>query len=184
MAEGRRARDHRLLDAIGELEAEAFEGVVWRAVHEGRAPLQGSNAQGRWSPGHFDVLYTSLEADGARAEVYFGLSRQPVFPSQLRYWLYELTVKTSQTLHLANMAALCDLGVEDARYRELYYDRAQAISDAARFMGFDGLIVPNARWDCLNLVLFVDAVDPEGIEVTDRTAIDWDGWRARKKPNR
>lgn len=165
MEDRRRARDHRLLDAIGELEAEAFEGVVWRA------------ARGRWSPGEFDVLYTSLEADGARAEVYFGLSRQPVFPSRLRYWLYELKVKTSQTLRLANMAALHNLGVEDARYRELYYDRTQAITDAARFMGFDGLIVPNARWDCLNLVLFADAVDPDGIEVADRVAIDWDAWR-------
>lgn len=180
MAAGRRARDHRLLDALGALEAETFAGGAWRVVRDGRDPLQGSNAQGRWSPGDFDVLYTSVEADGARAEVYFGLSRQPVFPSQLRYWLYGLKVRTSQTLRLANMAALRSLGVEDAHYRELYYDRTQAISDAARFMGFDGLIVPNARWDCLNLVLFVDAVDPEAIEVVDRTPIDWDAWRARK----
>lgn len=183
MADGRRARDHLLLDALGELQAEAFAGVAWRAVRDGRAPLRGSSARGRWSPGEFDVLYTSLTADGARAEVYFGLSRQPVFPSRLGYWLYELTVKTSQTLRLANMAALRDLGVEDKRYRELAYDRAQAISDAARFMGFDGLIVPNARWDCLNLVLFIDAVDLEGIEIADRTAIDWDAWRAQKTPN-
>ena len=177
MAGGRRARDHRLLDALGSLEAEAFEGVAWRAVRDGRDPLQGSSVRGRWSPGHFDVLYTSLEPDGALAEVYFHLSRQPVFPSQLRYWLYELNVKTKETLRLANTESLIGLGVEEARYRELLYSRTQAISDAAQFMGFDGLIVPNARWNCLNLVLFVDTVDLEEIDFEDKTEIDWQSWR-------
>ncbi|MCH6588100.1 MAG: DUF692 family protein, partial [Proteobacteria bacterium] len=77
MTGGRRARDHRLLDALGTLEPEPFEGVVWRVVRDGRQPLEASNARGRWSPGHFDVLYTSLEPDGARAEAYFHLARQP-----------------------------------------------------------------------------------------------------------
>lgn len=179
MTGARRARDHRLLDALGELEPESFEGVVWRAVRDSRDPLEGSSARGRWSPGHFDVLYTSLDPDGARAEIYFHLSRQPVFPSQLRYWLYELEVKTKETLRLANTEALIGLGVEEARYREVFYDRTQAISDAAQFMGFDGLIVPSARWDCLNLVLFVDAVDLEEIERKSKTEIDWDNWRER-----
>ena len=135
--------------------------------------------RGRWSPGHFDVLYTSLEPDGARAEIYFHLSRQPVFPSGLRYWLYELKVRTRETLRLANMDALLRLGVEEARYRENLYDRTQAISDAAQFMGFDGLIVPNARWNCLNLVLFVDAVNLDEIEHERESEIDWIEWRGR-----
>ena len=177
MTGGRRARDHRLLDALGTLEPEQFEGVVWRVVRSGRELLQGSSARGRWSPGHFDVLYMSLEPDGACAEVYFHLSRQPVFPSRLQYWLHELNVKTRETLRIANMEALLDLGVGEARYHDLLYDRTQAISDAAQFMGFDGLIVPNARWDCHNLVLFVDAVDLDEIKLNKKTKINWDHWR-------
>lgn len=177
MTVGRRARDHRLLDALGALEPEAFRGAAWRVVRDGRDPLQGSSARGRWSPGHFDVLYTSLAADGARAEVHFHLARQPVFPSRLRYWLYELGVGTKKSLRLANMEALVRLGVEQARYRELYYERTQEIGDAARFLGFDGLIVPSARWDGLNLVLFPDALDPEDVVVGERTEVDWDTWR-------
>ncbi len=111
MTAGRRARDHQLLDALGTLEPEPFEGSVWRAVRGGRRPLEGSSARGRWSPGHFEVVYTSLEPDGARAEVYFHLSRQPVFPSRLRYWLYELNVKTKETLRFANTDALLELGI-------------------------------------------------------------------------
>ena len=181
MTGGRRARDHQLLDALGNLEPEPFEGNVWRAVRDGRRPLEGSRARGRWSPGHFDVVYTSLDPDGARAEVYFHLTRQPVFPSRLRYWLYELNVKTKETLRLANTAALFGLGVEEARYREILYDRTQAISDAAQFMGFDGLIVPSARWDCLNLVLFMDSVDLDEIEIEEKSAIDWTTWRDRPR---
>ena len=180
---GRRPRDHRLLDAFGTLKPEPFEGVVWRALPDSREPLEGSSVRGRWSPGHFDVLYTSLEPDGAHAEVYFHLSRQPVFSSELRYWLYELKVKTKETLRLANTEALLGLGVEEARYQEILYDRTQAISDAAQFMGFDGLIVPNARWDCLNLVFFVDAVDMEEIEIENKSEIDWVDWRDKLGPS-
>ena len=178
---GRRARDHQLLDALGNLEPEPFEGTVWRAVRDVRQPLEGSSARGRWSPGHFDVVYTSLDPDGARAEVYFHLTRQPVFPSQLRYWLYELNTRTKETLRLANTEALIGLGVEETRYREVLYDRTQAISDAAQFMGFDGLIVPSARWDCLNLVLFVDSVDLDEIDIEEKSAIDWTAWRNRPR---
>ncbi len=181
MTGGRRARDHRLLDALGKLDPEPFEGTVWRAVRDGRRPLEGSRARGRWSPGHFDVVYTSLDPDGARAELYFHLTRQPVFPSQLRYWLYELNLKTKETLRLANTEALLGLGIEEARYREVLYDRTQAISDAAQFMGFDGLIVPSARWDCLNLVLFVDAVDLDEIDIEEKSAIDWTAWRDKPR---
>ena len=104
-----------MLDALGNLEPEPFEGRVWRAVRDGRLPLEGSSARGRWSPGHFDVVYTSLDPDGARAELYFHLTRQPVFPSRLRYWLYELNVKSKETLRLATTEPRLGLGVGRAR---------------------------------------------------------------------
>ena len=39
------------------------------------------------------------------------------------------------------------------------------------------VIVPNARWDCLNLLVFVDAVDVDGFEIKRTADIDWDAWR-------
>ena len=39
------------------------------------------------------------------------------------------------------------------------------------------MIVPNARWDCLNLLVFVDAVDVDGFEIKRTADIDWDAWR-------
>jgi hypothetical protein len=181
MVPGRRARDYELLDALGALTPEPFEGTVWRTTHDERDPLQPSNALGRWSPGDIDVLYTSLEADGARAEVYFHLSRQPVFPSQVIYLLYKLTVKTKETLRFVDVEALSALGVDKDRYSEILPGRTQEIADAALFMGFDGLIVPSARWKCHNLVIFTDKICFDDIEVHKIEEINWEEWRDKTR---
>lgn len=178
MPRERLARDHRLLDALGKLSPEPYEGTAWRVVHDKRDPLQPSSARSRWSPGDMDVLYTSLEADGARAEVYFHLSRQPVFPSQLRCLLYKLTVETKETLRFVDVEAMAALGVEKDRYHEVLPSRTQEIADAALFMGFDGLIVPSARWKCHNLVLFTDKICFEDIEAHEIEEVDWEEWRS------
>jgi RES domain len=58
------------------------------------------------------------------------------------------------------------------------YPRPQEIAETAHFVGFDGLIVPNARFKCLNVVLFCDRIPPEAAEVVrDHGAIRWDDWR-------
>jgi hypothetical protein len=174
---GRRARELELLDALDALPRVPFEGTVWRAVREGRDPLQGHPSAGRWDPGTFDVLYTSLEPDGAIAEIHFHLSRQPVFPSRLAYRLHKVAVRTRKTLHFADLSALTPLGVDDAHYGDILYHRTQEIGDAAAFLGFDGLIAPNARWPCQNLVIFTDRLAPADLELRSSAAIDWAAWR-------
>jgi hypothetical protein len=181
---GRRARDIELLDALDALPRAPFEGTVWRAVREGRDPLQGHPSAGRWDPGTFDVLYTSMEPDGAIAEIHFHLSRQPVFPSRLVYRLHEIAVRTKKTLHFADLTALAPLGVDAARYRDILYRRTQAIGDAADFLGFDGLIAPNARWPCQNLVIFTDRLAPADLEVLSVVVIDWTDWRKASRRQR
>ena len=182
----RKARDLELLDALDALPRVAFEGTVWRAVRAGRDPLQGHPSAGRWDPGTFDVLYTSMEPDGAIAEIHFHLSRQPVFPSGLVWQLHEITVRTGKTLRFADLSALATLGVDRARYGEILYGRTQAIGDAADFLGFDGLIAPNARWPCQNLVIFIDRLAPADLAIRSSAAINWTAWRktARRQRSR
>ena len=184
MADGRKARDLELLDALDALERTAFEGTVWRAVREGRDPIQGHPSAGRWDPGTFDVLYTALEPDGALAEIHFHLSRQPVFPSRLRYRLHEIAVRTRRTLRLADIQALAGLGVEEARYPEILYARTQEIGDAAHFLGFDGILAPNARWPCLNLTLFADLFDPDDLGPVSSEPVDVAVWGERRSRRR
>jgi RES domain-containing protein len=188
MAFARRRRDSALIDAIEAQAPVAFEGTVWRVVREGRSPLICSRAGGRWDDGTFDVLYTSQERDGAIAEMYFHLGRgQPIFPSKVKYGVHELDVSLRRALKLVDLPALSALGLNTARFGQLSYDRvseeyprSQDIAEAAHFLEFDGLIVPNARWACLNVVLFCGRVPPEAMEaITDHGLIDWPAWARR-----
>jgi RES domain-containing protein len=177
----RKPRDPTLLDALDAFDRVRYAGETWRAVRKGRDPLQGSASGGRWDPTLFDVLYTSLAPDDAVAEIHFHLSRQPVFPSKIRYGLHRIRVITSRTLRIPDLNAMVPLGVDPARYREILYAPTQAIADAAYFLGFDSIIAPNARWSCNNLILFVDQIAPADLEVIESSEINWTEWRKKAK---
>jgi RES domain-containing protein len=123
MPGARKPRDPALLDALDAFDRVSYTGETWRVVRDGRDPLPGSASGGRWDPTLFDVLYTSLDADGAVAEVHFQLSRQPVFPSKSRYGLHRIRVRTEKTLRLPDLDAMIPLGVDPARYARSFTDR-------------------------------------------------------------
>src|SRR5579864_1727522 len=174
-------RDPALLDALDAFHRLSFSGETWRVVRTGRDPLQGSASGGRWDPTLFDVLYTSLAPDGAVAEVHFHLSRQPVFPSKIKFGLHRIKVRTAKTLRLPDLNAMVPLGVDPARYREILYEPTQAIGDAAYFLGFDSIIAPNARWSCDNLMLFTDQIAVDDLEVIESSEVNWKEWRKKLK---
>lgn len=178
-----RVHDRLLLDALEAIEPEPFAGDVWRVARRGRDALRGSVATGRWSPpGAIEVLYTSLERDGALAEVGYRLSLEPVWPSRLAHDLHRITVRTERTLRLADLAVLQALGVDTLRYETFEYTATQAIAAAARFLEFDGLMAPSARAPCTNLVLFLDRLSDSGhLEVRDSQPVDWNAWLRRRR---
>jgi hypothetical protein len=122
------------------------------------------------------VLYTSMERDGALAEVVYHWSLLTPLPSKPMV-LHEVAVSTKKTLHLIE-AQLSTLGVEQTQYEDLNYRRTQEIGAAAEFLGCDGLIVPSARWKCENLVLFVNQHDmTEGTLIVRRSeTVEWRNW--------
>lgn len=171
------ARDLELLDALEAQVGVSFRGDVWRIVRHERDVLQPSPSKARWDPGTFDVLYTSLEREGALEEIYFHLSRQPVFPSKMRSVLHQISVQTTRTLRLADLNALSELGVQTENYGSLEYGRTQEIADAADFLGFDGIIAPSARWSCQNLILFMDKFTHADLTVVASEVVDWTEWQ-------
>jgi RES domain-containing protein len=183
MATPRSARDNQLLDALEDIPPEVFDGPAWRVVRDGRDPVQCSAVGGRWDDRTFDVLYTSSRADGAVAEMYFHLKRgQPVMPSQVRYRLFELRVELSSCLRIASLADLAALGMQTAAFgqlsyaeREQEYPRSQEVAEAAQFIGRDGIIVPSARSEWPNIVVFCEPAGAGAVEVIkDHGLIDWD----------
>jgi len=179
-------RDDRLIDALEALPHSRFEGTVWRVVREGRDPCQCSAPGGRWDDGSFDVLYTSLMREGALAEMYFHIVRgQPVFPTRIRFALFELKVTLAEVLRLPKLSDLAKLELDTSRYGQLSYadrtyeyPRTQEIGEVAHFLDCDGLMVPSARWPCANLILSCDRLSPEAVAVVkEHGLIDWKKWR-------
>ena len=172
---GRRpVHDRGNLDALEAIDPKPFAEEVWRVTRKGRDPLRGSAANGRWSPsgGEFEVLYTSLERDGALAEIGYRLSLEPVWPSRIEHEVHLIAVETERTLRLADLETLPPFGVETARYHTFEYQATQAIAAAAYFLEFDSLIAPSARFPCANLVIFTERAT--GLALKMSQAIDWE----------
>lgn len=180
MAAAGRIHDREVLDALEALDPKPFSDRVWRVTRKGREPLRGAAADGRWSPsGEFEVLYTSLEREGALAEIGYRLSLQPVWPSRVEHEIHAIQVEAKRVARFADLASLGRFGVEAARYRSFEYGATQAIAAAANFLEFDGLIAPNARFNCLNLIIFVERAPALALIETDW--VDWDDWRAKRR---
>lgn len=126
-----------------------------------------------------DALYTSLDPNGAVAEIDFRLRQEPVFPSRFRAVLYELAVELNNVARFDTLDDLGPFGVDIDHYHTRLYHRTQEIGDAAQFLAFTALIVPNARWPCLNLVLY--NLDAHKIRVLNQQPIDWGTWRAETR---
>jgi hypothetical protein len=182
MAGSGRVRDVQLLDAIDALKPKRFEGKLWRVVREGRDPLIGSAVGGRWDDRTFDVLYTSKKAEGAIAEMYFHLSRgQPIMPSRVNYVLFELTAEISSCIELPTLRHLAQLGLRTELYGQLSYHerlqeypRTQEIAEVTYFLGHEALIVPSARYEAENVVLFTDRISPDKVAVSkNHGVVDW-----------
>ncbi len=174
----RKVRDPDLLEALDRLPREHIADSTFRVVRHGRDPIEPSRNAARWDLGQFSVLYTALDPNGAIAEIDFHLSRQPVFPSLYQPTLYELSVSLSRVGRLDNLELLEALGVSRGTYTSIAYGRTREIGDAAAFLGFDGLLVPNARWNCTNLVLIADEIPAGKIAVSDNHGvIDLREWR-------
>jgi hypothetical protein len=127
------------------------------------------------------VLYTSLDREGALAEIAFHWGQLTPLPSKPAA-LHRLRLTSRRTLRLIE-ADLVSLGVDLAAYRSVNYARTQVIGAAVAFLERDGLIVPSARWDCENLVLFPDNHDlvDDRLEVAESEAVDWRAWARERR---
>lgn len=125
--------------------------------------------------GETAVLYASGERDGALAELAFHWSQFTPFPTKPAV-VHLLKVGVERIIRLEQVD-LDKLGVERARYADVNYGRTQEIGAAAAFLGFDGLIVPSARWHCENLILFANERDLSiMLEAEDTEPVDLRAW--------
>ncbi len=181
MAIRRAGHDLGLLDALADIPETVFDGEFWRAVHGARSPLDGSKGAGRWNLRESEVLYCALERDGALSEIFFHINRQQsVFPSRLRSAVYRMRAGFGKVIDLCDMELLRRLGVDPAGYREILYRDTQRIGEAVGFLGFEAMLVPNARHPGDNLVVFPANCDLDAIEELEAETVDWADWRRKR----
>lgn len=169
-----------LTDALSKFPEHRFEETVFRVTGRSAEPTAPSGNGGRWAfpsstDGGCPVLYTSLTSDGAIAEVaaYLSLSSPP--PSQ-RLHLHRLDVTARRVIKLT-MSDLATLGITESDYAGRNYIGTQEIGAAINFLGFDGLVVPSARWRCENFILFSENHDFQcRLEKVSKEEIDWQAW--------
>ena len=171
-------RDPVLLDKLSAFPTETFDGAVYRVTRRSLDPLAPSTAGGRWAPrGGVAVLYTSLEREGALAEISFHWGQLTPLPTKPAV-LNRLRIVTQKSLRLI-LTSLEALGVNADEYTAVNYSRTQEIGDAVAFLECDGLLVPSARWSCGNLVLFPDNHSlnlSNTLELLDSEEFDWLSW--------
>lgn len=175
-----RVHDRELLDTLASLSGTALQETTWRVSWETRPVLQGGWGAGRWTPGRsFETLYASLAPDGAIAETWYHLSRQPIRSSANKL-LYEIKLRTRNTLNLLDSDLLLRLGLGPQPLALTDARRSQEIGAAAHLLEYDSLLVPSARWTCANLVLLLEHFDLDQVEVGAPEPINLAAWREQR----
>jgi len=189
-----RPHDIELVDALSAKTAASFTAKVFRATRLGGAPEAFSTSGGRWSPPDsyqtVPVLYTSLSRDGAISEVASYLSLLKPRPTK-PIAIHSLEITAASVVKLT-MDDLVDLGVDVSAFSDRPYVwpakgkvlRTQEIGAVLNFLEHDGLLVPSARWDCDNLIVFGDNHKlGESLTVLKAEEVDWVNWTERNAPH-
>ena len=176
-----------LIEQILRLPTESFDGAVFRATGANADPTAFSTTGGRWAApegfeGGFSILYTSLERNGAVAEVASYLSLlTPVPRKPLK--VHELGVSVEKALKIV-VADFPALGIDPKSYDQRNYDRTQIVGAAINFLEMDGLLAPSARWVCDNLMIFANSHSLDARLTVERTEdVHFDEWSALTSPD-
>lgn len=166
-----------LLDRISAYDPIRFDDTCYRATRRSLDPLTPSLAGGRWMvPQYRSVLYTSCTRTGAISELAFHLAQQSPLPTK-PILVHPLTYSSKNTLRLAR-PHLEGLGIEWNRFSEVDYALTHQIGAVAAFLQYDGLIVPSARCNCENVIIFTDNEGPDTRVATvgEMEEVDWLSW--------
>lgn len=153
--------DQDLLDALESLEAQSWEGEAWRFVLGDTDPFQPNTRGARWNPPDTATLYTSLERATVLAELdHVRYLQTPVLRRGL-FVLHTIRTRVTKMIDLTDRALLGTLGVGEAELSSDDQTACRRVGGAAAWLGHDGILVPSARAGGANLVVFVNAQQPD-----------------------
>lgn len=147
--------DPSLLDAIEQLGSESLVNVtLWRHMFNDNPPELSNTRGARWNPPGLAAIYTSSERGTAVAEGQHAIDSQPLRPKARRF-VYKLRASASKALRIT-VADFDSLGLSPDDLEDADFTKCQRIGEHAAFLGFDAIIVPSARSNGTNVVIFIN----------------------------
>lgn len=142
-----------LLDQLEEFGGQEWEGVAYRHMFGSYPPARMNTLGARWNPREVAAIYASLERETALAEAEYRISLEPFRP-KARRTLYRISVRLNSVVDLREPARLALVGLTDAELVADDFTACQKVGGATQLLGNDGLLVPSARANGANLVIF------------------------------
>lgn len=160
-----------LLEYLQSLSSAPFNGTAYRHMFGDRQPTLENSLGARWNPPGVAAIYMSLERVTAVAEGDHAIAVQPIRPSVTR-WIYPVQVALADVLDLSPAGVLEPTGVDARELTSDDHSACRAVGEAVAWLGFEGLIVPSARGEGPNLVIFTANLKPQSVfDVGDREPI-------------
>lgn len=154
--------DPELLDALERLGSEALENAtVWRHMFNDNPPELSNTRGARWNPAGLAAIYTSEHRETAIAEGQHAMDMQPIRPTAKRF-VYELRVSAQKALRIRR-SDLPTLGLAESDLESTDFSACQRVGAHAAFLEYDAIIVPSARADGANIVIFVNELAADAV---------------------
>lgn len=149
-----------LLDHLQAIDPSQWAGQAFRHMF-GDYPPDAENTRGaRWNPPGIATIYTSLTREGALAEAEHQIAVQPIRP-RARRTIYTLELTLASVLDLTDPALLQSLGVGPTDLTAYDMTACRQLGGAAHWLQHDGLLLPSARSNNTNLVIFPSTRSPD-----------------------
>lgn len=177
--------DQGLLRRLTAFPTQRFDGLVYRVTSLTRDPLVASAYGGRWgipqnATSGTSVLYTSMDRDGALAEVASYLVDLSPLPRSNLMKVHAISLTASRVVRLT-MSDIESLGCNRTDYGTRDYLATQKVGAALEHLGIDGLLAPSARYQCENLMLFTTQHKlDEKLEVQSSEEVEWRDWARQR----
>lgn len=143
-----------LLDFLESRSLDRWGGAVWREILGETDVLRPNQRGARWNPLGIEALYCSLLPETAAAEVDFLVALQSIEVSKRTR--VQLEVELSRVVDLTDLSPLASFGMERADLLGKAVDRSRFIGHAVSWLGCAGLLVPSARHEGTNLVIYTN----------------------------
>lgn len=142
-----------LLDRLQAITASPWQGLAYRHMFASYPPNAENTRGARWNPPGIAAIYLSLVREGALAEAEHVITMQPVRPTATRT-IFTVSITLRSVLDLTNPVLLAELGVGSAERVDPTMHACRVVGGAVASLAHDAVLVPSARSEATNLVIF------------------------------